>query len=231
MIPLKNILKKFIKEIQFMSPLRRYLCHRYRYLLNPAQLCFLCHCIEETRNVPGAILEIGCAEGSTTVFLNKYMDFLHLEKPYICIDTFKGFIPEDVRFEVTKRGKRNDDYHNNIFSPNSVRWFNGTMKTNNIKRVTSIKADICKFDFETLGKISFCLIDVDLYRPTKKALEGVFDKMNEGGIVIIDDCVDNNAYDGVFQATREFAIDHSVEYSVYLEKLGKIKIVAKNTVS
>src|SRR5262245_32818740 len=50
-------------------------------MMTPPQLCFLCKCIKDVRNVDGIILEVGCAYGATTVFLNKYLDAQGSEKP------------------------------------------------------------------------------------------------------------------------------------------------------
>jgi hypothetical protein len=66
---------KLAKEIIFRTPLKKYRSFPiYRYCFTPPQLCFLCHCIEVTKQVAGNIAEVGCFDGSTTVFLNKYMD-------------------------------------------------------------------------------------------------------------------------------------------------------------
>ncbi len=78
---------------------------RYPFLVHPAGLAFLCQCIDKTATLKGPIVEIGCAAGHTTIVLNKHMDWLGIEKPYICIDTFRGFPPEHVKFEVEFRSK------------------------------------------------------------------------------------------------------------------------------
>lgn len=213
---------KVAKKALFMTPFRRYFYYRYQYAFSPAQLCFLCSCIENTRDIPGAIVEIGCAAGCTTVFLNKYMESSGIKKIYYCIDTFAGFTSIDMEYEVSIRGKKYGDFTG--FSNNSKEYFDFAMKANNIQMVKSIQADVNKFDFTSIGEISFCLIDVDLYLPVKTSLNGVNIQMKKGGIIVIDDCRGNNVFDGALQAYREFISGYNVEENIILDKIGVINI-------
>src|SRR5712691_8092238 len=106
------MLKSMVKNAlcRSNSALLRYWLHSYRYNLSPACLAYLCAVIEATREVTGPILEIGCASGATTVFLNMHMDSAGIEKPYVCIDTFAGFTSADIDYEVRVRGKNNADF-------------------------------------------------------------------------------------------------------------------------
>ena len=199
---MNDTLVKAIKNLQFLSPFRRYFFYRYQYLFTPAQLAYLCSCLDRTRDVPGTIVEVGCAAGNTTVFLNKHLDSLESQKRYICIDTFEGFMTEDIRTEA-ERGKKMEEY-TTAFAVNDKRWFDFTMASNNVTRVTSIKADAKTVDYTAYAPLSFCLVDVDLYEPVKAVLEKVHPLMSKGGIIVVDDCKANVAYDGALQAFQEF---------------------------
>jgi hypothetical protein len=215
-------LVRLIKEIQFNSPLRRYCFPRYRYQFSPPQLCFLCHSIEETRHIEGAISEVGCATGSTTVFLKKYMDAQKIAKDYYAIDTFSGFVPEDIEFEVTNRGKRRGLF--SAFQVNRKKWFDATMRQNKISGVRSIEADVNAFDLRTIGPLAFCLLDVDLYRPIKKALGELYEALSPKGIIVVDDCDPTNVrWDGSDQAYKEFMKDINQPAQVVHRKLGVIR--------
>ena len=190
--------------------------------MNAAQLCFLCECIEKTRDVPGTIVEIGCSHGATAIFINKYMESLGIEKKYICIDTFSGFVAEDIKYEVSKRGKKKSFYYG--FKANKKKWFDFTMKMNNINNVQSIQVDVNKLDFSRLGNISFCLLDVDLYRPIKKCLPYLFNSLSKNGIIIIDDCTPNDIrFDGADEAYKEFLKEINYTENIVLGKLGVIE--------
>ena len=100
--------KNLATKALLASPLRHLYFYRYQYNFAPSQICFLCNTISSVASVEGAFLEIGCAYGATTVFLNKHMDNEGVEKKYICIDTFDGFTNEDIAFEVERRRKVRD---------------------------------------------------------------------------------------------------------------------------
>ena len=216
-------LEKVFKEILSSSPLRRYLFarSRYPYNFNAAQLCFLCQCIEDTRDVSGDIAEIGCSNGATTVFLNNYMDARNIEKKYYAVDTFSGFVNEDIEFEVTARSKAKDLLVG--FDVNKKKWFDRTMQENNIARVRSIEADVNKYDLTGLAPLSFILLDVDLYRPIWKALPELFQALIPGGIMVVDDCVSGNQWDGSYQAYREFVEELNRPTCIVHDKLGVVR--------
>ena len=215
-------IRKIFKEIQFYSPWRRYFFPRYSYNFTPTQLIFLCNCIEETRNISGSIAEVGCANGRTTVFLNKYMIAEDIEKKYYALDTFSGFVEEDIQFEVDNRNKNRKLFKH--FRINKQKWFDGTIKQNKINRVVSIQADVNHYDLTTLGPLSFVLLDVDLYRPIKKALKELYQVLTPGGMIVVDDCDANNvAWDGSDQAYKEFMDEMNEPMQIVHNKLGVIR--------
>jgi O-methyltransferase len=214
--------QKLTREILFHTPLKRYFFPRYLYNFTPPQLCFLCQCIEETKYVAGSIVEVGCANGLTTVFLNKYMTCQNIEKTYNTIDTFSGFVVDDVHCEVSHRGKSEKLFK--LFQVNKKKWFDWTMRVNDIKRVHSFEADINKFDIAALGSLSFILLDVDLYRPVKKALPELYALLSPGGIMIVDDCDPLHIrWDGANQAYEEFMKELRQDGQVMHGKLGIIR--------
>lgn len=217
-------LAKLTKEVLFNSPLRRFVFPRYVYEFTPAQLCYLCQCLEQTRNLEGAVLEVGCANGATTTFLNKYMDAQGIEKPYHAVDTFAGFVTDDVAFEVANRRKTKTMYAGR-FEANKKKWFDATMRQHRITRVRSVLADVNTFDLTSLGRVSFVLLDVDLYRPIKKALQELYASLVPGGIIVVDDCDPANFHwDGAHEAYNEFMESLARLPEIIHRKLG---VVAK----
>lgn len=219
---LQHIVRRSIREAVYYSPFRRYFFYRYCYNFAPAQLAYLCECIDRTKEIPGAVLEVGCANGHSTVFLNKHIDFLGVEKPYVALDTFSGFTDRDVDYETGQRRKRSGAFDG--FRMNSVKWFKKTCQDAGIDRVRTIKADICSFAFDAQDRFSFCLLDVDLYLPTKSALEKTYPLMSHGGIIVVDDCRPNRRFDGAYQAYMEFVATHDLPVQIILQKLGVIEV-------
>jgi O-methyltransferase len=215
--------QKFFKKIVFNTPLRDYVTYMYNFNFTVPQLCFLCQCIEQVRDVKGAVAEVGCENGLTTVFINKYMDAKKIEKKYYAIDTFSGFVPEDVEYEVSKRQKKPSSAYTG-FQVNMKKWFDYTMNRNSIRRVVSIQTDVNKYDLTTLGALSFVLLDVDLYRPMKKSLPELYEVLTPNGIMIVDDCNSKNRHwDGSDQAYKEFVKEINQPIQVVHDKLGVLR--------
>ncbi|MFT5105475.1 MAG: O-methyltransferase [Pseudoalteromonas tetraodonis] len=224
---IKRSISKFIKGVQYQSPLKKYLHHHYEYFFNPCELWYLCECIGRGLRAEGSFLEIGCARGATTVFLNRHLDN-ELEKnpslddkAYHCIDTFSGFRDAQVSFEIEQRSKRGADYSD--YALNDKKWFDQMLVRNRISRVTTHEADAAEFDYGELGNLAFVLLDVDLYLPTKSALEKIYPLLGKGGILIVDDCKPDNKYDGAEQAFREFVSENDIDSSIEFGKFGVIK--------
>jgi len=200
-----STLKSFAKDLILNSDGRlvRSWLPSWDYYVFTGELCILCECLEATAQLPGPILEIGCAMGHTTIFLNKHMDLIRLDKRYLCVDTFDGFTAEDVDFEVKKRGK-DRTILSTKFRGTPKAKFDRTMQVNDIKRVQTIQADVKTHDFAGIRDISFAFIDVDLYSPVKLALEKIVPLMAPGGIVAVHDCAPGNVYDGALEAYDQF---------------------------
>jgi len=220
-------LLKALKDVQFRTPLRKHLFYRYEYFFHPAELAFLCNSLEETAEVPGDIVEIGCAQGASTVFLNKHRQWLEsqdrfsTEKIYTCIDTFAGFTSEDIEYEENERGKKGETYDQ--FRINDIRWFDTMLEFNRIDRIKTIEADAGKFDYPTLKHLSFGLLDVDLYTPIREALKGCYPLLSEGGILIVDDCKPEQKWDGAYQAYQEFREEIGADEEIHFDKFGLIR--------
>ncbi len=218
---MQNTPLAFVRNVLTRTPLRRFsqAFHRYEYMFTPAQLAFLVSCVDATANVDGVIVEIGCASGRTTIYLNRHLDETGDDRRYICIDTFSGFTDEDIENEVSQRAKPRTGLQG--FRVNSKDWFDRNMDQNQIRRVTSYAADINVFDLASIApKISLCLVDVDLYRPVKAALEKVHPRMARGGMVVVDDAKPNSLFDGAFAAYAEFADRIGAPRESVYEKLG-----------
>lgn len=192
----------------------------YDYCFRADQLVYLCHCLDEAVEVAGDIAEIGVYQGRTTVFLNKYLDSKMTAKKYYAIDTFSGFTANDVDYEVSHREKSPSPYSTLKSSKAS---FDKVMARNSISRVVAIQADVNNYEFKTMGSLCFALLDVDLYLPTKKSLTEVYSILSPGGIIIVDDCAEADAYDGSNQAYREFMQENTLPVEVVHEKLGVVR--------
>ena len=202
--------------------LRTYMYHKYRYMYTPGQLAFLVGCLDETESVPGGVAEIGCAYGHTTVFLCRHLLETGPEpKPYLAVDTFSGFTSSSKQTEA-RRG-RSHPYAG--FSRNDARWMRRTLSLNGCEWVKIIESDVESLDFSSLGPLSFCLVDVDLYGPVHASIVGAIRQIQPGGIVVVDDCDPTSArWRGAYEAYMDCA--EELKYSITIEqsKLGIIRV-------
>ena len=221
-------IKMVIKELLFWTPLRRYVFPSYRYNFSPRELFFLCQCLEETNNVSGSIIEIGCSDGATTVFLNQFLDEIQTNtkspKRYLAIDTFTGFVDADIQLEVLQRHKQQRDYLG--FRNNKLKWFKATMLRHRFSRVESIQADVNELELVSFAPFSFVLLDVDLYRPITKSLREAYELLTVGGIIVVDDCSEaDHRWDGAFQAYKEFMNEIDQQEEIHFSQLGVVRKV------
>lgn len=208
------------KHLLLRTPIRELFSHQYLYMFTPTQLGFLCEQVTKTAAVPGSIVEVGCAFGATTVFLNRHIDSLGIDVNYYAVDTFKGFTKQDVAYE--RAAGRNYAYSE--FRENSQGTFDRTMRRNGVERVTSFRADAGAFDYSKISPFRLALVDVDLYQPVLAVLESVYDLMSPGGVIITDDCAPGGAWAGAYDAYMQFVESKGLPVDIRLGKLGVIQI-------
>ena len=217
---------KFLKNILNYTPmgLRKHFFYKYNFLYEPPQLAFLGNCIFETKDIQGAVIEIGCAEGMTTVFLRNYLKYYNIQKEYICIDTFSGFTKEDINYEARKRNKSKDALKT-MFRINRKNWVDRTLKMNGMTDVRTCAGDINVINMKDINvqSISFALVDLDLYLPALSALEKCYPLLKQGGIIVVDDCVPHEFFDGAYQAYKEFCSKYGLKENIVEKRLGIIR--------
>lgn len=218
-------LKAAMKLALLYTPAGRTFAYRYSYSFSPRQLCFLASCIDRTASLSGAIAEVGCYRGHTTIFLNAHMSAEKIEKPYYALDTFAGFVPRQLDHEASERGKAPfRSVMRSAFADNSRTLFDRQIRWNGITRVRSFEGDAATFDYASFGPLSFALIDVDLYLPVRAALEKIVPFMQPGGIIVVDDCAPNQFYDGALQAYEEFVQQRGMQSNIVHGKLGVLEL-------
>ncbi len=210
-----------VKRVAMITGAHRALFYRYDYMFDPDQLMVLVDTLTATDHLSGPILEVGCAGGHTTVFLNRHLDVLGSARRYVAVDTFAGFTDEDIAVE---RSRGHGDHYRWLFRNYDRSYFDQTMVNNGVSRVTSVEADANAYDFGRHAGASWCLIDVDLYRPVRTTLERMLPLMAPGGVVVVDDCVDDGKYDGAFAAFAEVTEGLDASCAIEARKLGVIRL-------
>jgi SAM-dependent methyltransferase len=208
-----------VRSLLWYTPLRRFTFYRYWYNFTPEHLSFFVKCLNQTRDIPGDVFEVGCANGHTAVFLNQQLQAAGIAKDYYCLDTFDGFTDQDTAYEVKHRGKAPKNLGG--FRSNSAKWLEYTLRRNRCKRAVCVQADVEEYQFQR--PISFCLLDVALYQPTLTALEKIWQRLSPGALAVISNCKPGNCFDGAMQAYDEFTANHRIQPRILYDRLGLLQ--------
>lgn len=204
-------LMTLIKHIVYRLPvLRNSMFPAYRYWVDPGELSAMVGLIDATRGAGGAIVEIGVARGETSVFILEHLRTTGDARTLVLVDTFSGFTPESVDYEVANRRKRASEISD--YSYGNARVFNYSLARLGYSNYRIIEGDCSKVDWKEIGPIGAVFLDVDLYLPTSATLEALWPLIVPGGGVVLDDCVEPAWFDGAFQACREFIDRHGLPF-------------------
>jgi hypothetical protein len=212
--PFKEFLKKIIFRYTFFGR------PNYPYNVEPIQLVTFINELERLINVSGNIVEIGVARGMTTRFICEHIRTQKLNNSltFFAIDTFNSFNIEDLNFEIKERGKSLLDLKGFDYNDYEV-WKKNFKEFSFLK---AIKADCSTLNYSELGPIKLSFLDVDLYLPTKNALFKLYDATVSGGVILIDDVLNNNTYDGSYQAYIEFCLSKNIDPKIIGNRCGII---------
>lgn len=215
-------LNRLIKRAVFRTPLRNVSFNLYPYMYSPGELRFIMNKLEEALAAEGSCVEIGCAAGATSLFLNLHLKALGQNRKYYSMDTFDGFVSDDIRHDESKR-KKSATQLSQCFKTNHREFleYQKTKYSLHYWRIT--KADINTCDLNSIGPICFGLLDVDLYQPMKAALEKSYQLLAPQGVLLVDDCTASNKFDGALQAYQEFCENNSLQAEIH----GKIGVIQK----
>jgi len=171
----------------------------YRYppfVLAPERLYLYMHHLIQTKDVPGAVVEIGCNLGGTAVIAKRMLDRLDVHKTYVCIDTFDGFVSEQFETDAALGTPAKDQ---NLFSGNSRALVAKIMQRHGCDDVDLVQGDVMLVpDDELPEQCSGVLLDVDLTEPTYVALQRFWPRMAPGGFILVDDCQDGGSWKARF---------------------------------
>jgi hypothetical protein len=182
-------------------------------LLTPDRLWYLWTLprtqVEE--GIEGDFAELGVFNGGSAYII---YNSVHMARPLHLFDTFEGIPAEQLT---------DYDYHTkNVVHEEA--GAKGNMKSGvfvgDLPAVTSLfrgasNVNIYKGMFPTTAKalasnikFSFVHVDMDIYEPTRAALEFFYKRMNDGGVFVVDDYGHLN---GVTKAVNEFAAENQLK--------------------
>lgn len=147
--------------------------------------------VEITKNkIPGDIINIGIYKGGGSLYMKALFEDLGMHKKWFLFDSFCGFKNDTIKQEKDlaslKLFSENLKYTNNYPSKQDVEQL--FKKFNLDTDLTVIEGFIENtLHHYSFNKIAFLHLDVDFFEPTMFALQELYDKVQVGGWIIIDD--------------------------------------------
>lgn len=204
-------LKEQIKYVTYRLPvISRLMAPDYPYKVNPGELSAMVQLIETSRAAGGAVVEIGVAQGNSSVFFLEHLRTMKDDRPLMLFDTFAGFTDDSIEVEVKQRGKSVSEYDK--FRYGDEAKFQHNLRTAGYSSFKTIKGDASKFDWASIAPIGAVLLDIDLYAPTKAIMAAIYPHLCAGGGIVVDDCLANTPWDGSLQAYEEFIAEHGLPF-------------------
>jgi O-methyltransferase len=151
------------------------------------------------KKVPGDVVELGCYEGTSALFLARMMQSHGAEKQLWLYDSFEG-LPEKTSEDESAQGI--------WFKGGELRASKARLQKNFVKAALPLpeikRAWFYELDPEDLpDEICFAFLDGDFYESIIDSLKLVWPKMSAGGTIIIDD-YQNPSLPGARKAVDEW---------------------------
>jgi O-methyltransferase len=203
--PLRVLTRKILGTSLFGPPVS---------CLVPENLYAYLDAVYKKRKLNGTILEVGCALGATAAIAYTFLARQGLHKDYTCIDTFQGFVP--AHLEVDRRLGLPPE-NESKFSDLSKDMVQTALKSWGISQIRLIEGDIASMDESLIpDEISVCLIDVDLKVPVYRGLQRVYPNLQNGGVILVDDCTLGTSWVGALEGYRQFISEQGLNEKYFM---------------
>jgi len=153
---------------------------------------------KKIQNIPGSILELGVAGGfglMALAHLCSIFEPTHYVRKLVGFDTFEGFpsVHEKDASSGAEHMKIGGLAHNSYgYLKKAIQLYDSNRHLSHLSKIELIKGDICETVPAFLSEnphltISMLYLDVDLYEPTKVALETLVERMPRGAVIVFDE--------------------------------------------
>lgn len=154
--------------------------------LPPERMYAYLDALWRTRDLPGAVVEVGCFQCGTAAWAHRMARAAGIERRYVCVDTFAGF-PEDQFERDVALGT--SQAHRRGFQANSRALVQDLLERWSCSAIELLEGDIAAMpDAAIPPEIAVALVDVDLEAPTYAALDRIYSRLSAGGCILVDDC-------------------------------------------
>lgn len=137
--------------------------------------------VDQTKQLEGALIEIGVWRGGTGGLIAKRAELSGIREPVYLCDTFAGVVKASSRDSFYQGCEHNDTSRAQVeglvrdrLGLSNVMILEGVFPDETAPQVRS-------------NKFRFCHIDVDVYESARYILEWLWDRLVVGGVVVYDD--------------------------------------------
>lgn len=151
-------------------------------------------------DIPGDVVELGCFEGTTSLFIQRMVEARKSSIRFHVYDSFAG-LPDKTSEDMSPAGEQFKAGELRAIKQNFIRNF----RKSGLNLPVIHKGWFDELpDTEIPNKIAFAFLDGDFYSSIKDSLRLIETKLAPGAIVIIDD-YQSEALPGASRATDEWA--------------------------
>lgn len=151
------------------------------------------------QSVSGAVVELGCYIGTTSLFIRRLLDLIDADRPFHVYDSFAG-LPEKTSLDASRAGEQFVGGELAVSKKSFVNEF----KKAGLKPPIIHKgwfSDLTPADLPEMVAMAF--LDGDFYESISDSMRLVLPKMSLGGVIIVDDYA-SEALPGVAKAVHQF---------------------------
>jgi O-methyltransferase len=136
--------------------------------------------VDELREVPGAMVEVGVWRGGTGALIASRAARLGIEDPVYLCDTWTG---------VVKTGDVDTYYHDGKHDDTSRATVEALIAELGLTNVTLLQGIFPEDTAEQIAEpnLRLCHIDVDVYKSAKDVFDWAWPRLSPGGLIVFDD--------------------------------------------
>jgi O-methyltransferase len=169
--------------------------------------------------ISGDIVEFGCYEGTTSLFISRLILSSNVNKKFYVYDSFEGLPDKSEKDQAPSA----DGFQKGALSSSKTKFLNNYTKANLPIPIIK-KAWFSELKTNDLPlEISFAFLDSDFYESIFDSLELIWPKMQPGSIIVVDDYY-NNKLPGVRKAVDSFLSGKKMKYIAESESLAIIRL-------
>ena len=158
------------------------------------------------RNIPGDIVEFGCHEGTTSLFIRRLLDALMSDKQFYAYDSFEG-LPSKTIEDASVAGS---DFRAGELKVSKHDLMRNFQKAG-LRPPIAHKAWFSELKEKAIPEnVAFGFLDSDFYQSIKDSLAIVWPRLSDNGVIIVDDYMRSHL-PGATRAVNDFATTNRIQ--------------------